>query len=109
VRIPFERNKHIEFVFASELAAIRADGRYTHLYTQDGVRFCPWSIAEAEKRLAREPFYRSHRSYLVNLQKVHVFEKNRDAGVCRFDSYPQLSSVPVSRARVARLQQLLGL
>lgn len=109
VRIPFERNKHIEFVLSSEVAAIRADGRYTHLYTHEGVRFCPWSIAEAEKRLARDSFFRSHRSYLVNLQKVDVFEKNRDAGLCRFESYPQLSSVPVSRARVANLQQLLGL
>ncbi len=109
VRIPFERNKHIEFVLGSEVAAIRADGRYTHLYTQEGVRFCPWSIAEAEKRLARESFFRSHRSYLVNLQKVDIFEKNRDAGLCRFDGYPQLGSVPVSRARVANLQQLLGL
>ncbi len=109
VRIPFERNKHIEFVLGSEVAAIRADGRYTHLYTQEGVRFCPWSIAEAEKRLTRESFFRSHRSYLVNLQKVDVFEKNRDAGLCRFGGYPQLSSVPVSRARVANLQQLLGL
>ncbi len=109
IRIPFERNKHIEFVLSSHVAAVRADGRYTHLYTRDGVRFCPWSIAEAQKRLEGDLFYRSHRSYLINLQAVAVFEKNRDAGLCRFDGFPQLASVPVSRARVGNLLQHLGL
>lgn len=109
IRIPFERNKRIEFVLSSQVAAVRADGRYTHLYTQEGVRFCPWSIAEAEKRLQGDLFYRSHRSYLINLQVVAVFEKNRDAGLCRFDGYPQLASVPVSRARVSALLGHLGL
>ena len=109
LRIPFERNKHIEFVASSDVGAIRADGRYTHLYTPDGVRFCPWSIAEAEKRLVSEPFFRSHRSYIVNLQKVATFEKNREAGQCNFYGFPQLTSVPVSRARVGELLQQLGL
>jgi len=109
VRIPYERNKKIMFVDSGEIAAIRADGRYTQLYTQAGVCFCPWSITEAEKRLLNTRFYRSHRSYLVNVQVLSSFEKRKDSGVCLFDGYEQISSVPVSRTRVSGLMELLGL
>ena len=73
------------------------------------MKFCPWSISEAEKRLSGAQFYRSHRSYLINIQAVTGFEKNRDAGVCQFDGFTQLGNVPVSRARVGDLVQELGL
>ncbi len=109
VKIPYEEHKRIIFVPSDEVATIRADGRYTQLYTRDGMKFCPWSISEAEKRLRGAQFYRSHRSYLINIQAVTGFEKNRDAGVCQFDGFAQLGNVPVSRARVGDLVQELGL
>lgn len=109
LRIPYERNKRVSFVDHKEVGAIRADGRYTHLYTQHGVYFCPWSITEAEKRLAGTSFYRSHRSYLVNIMRMTSFQKRKDSGVCLFEGYEQLSKVPVSRTRVAGLLELLGL
>lgn len=109
MRIPYERNKKVSFVYSHEVGAIRADGRYTHLYTKHGVYFCPWSITEAEKRLATSTFYRSHRSYLVNFLNLSSYEKRKDSGVCRFEGYEQLTKVPVSRTRVAGLLELLGL
>lgn len=109
VKIPYEQQKQILFVDSSEVGAIRADGRYTQLYTRDGVKFCPWSITEAEKRLVGTRFYRSHRSYLINITAVAGFEKNRDSGVCRFEGFTHLTNVPVSRARVNELVAELGL
>ena len=109
VRIPFEEHKQISFVSSEEVGTIRAYGRYTQLYTRSGVKFCPWSITEAEKRLSSVRFYRSHRSYLINIPAVAGFEKNRDAGVCRFEGFAQLGNVPVSRARVGELVAELGL
>ncbi len=108
VKIPYEQLKQIMFVDSSEVGAIRADGRYTQLYTRDGVKFCPWSISEAENRLTGAKFYRSHRSYLVNIAAVAGFEKHRDSGVCRFEGFTQLKQVPVSRARVNELTTELG-
>lgn len=108
LQIPFERNKKIEFADSSTVGAIRADGHYTHLYTKDGVRFCPWSITEAEKRLSENNFHRTHRSYLVNIDEVHSFEKKKETGACLFEGYPQLSSVPVSRNRVLDLSRVLN-
>lgn len=108
VKIPYEQLKQILFVDSSDVGAIRADGRYTQLYTRDGVKFCPWSITEAEKRLVGVRFYRSHRSYLINIAAVAGFEKQRDSGVCRFEGFIQLTHVPVSRARVNELTVELG-
>ena len=107
LQIPFEKNKKIEFLGFSEVAAIRADGHYTHLYTKEGVLFCPWSITEAEEKLTGVNFHRTHRSYLVNISAVDAFEKRKETGVFLFKNYPQLSSVPVSRNRIIGLNSVL--
>lgn len=107
LQIPFEKNKNIEFLSYSQIAAIRADGHYTHLYTKDGVLFCPWSITEAEQKLTDVNFHRTHRSYLVNIDAVDAFEKRKETGVLLFKNYPQLSSVPVSRNRIIGLSEVL--
>ena len=108
LQIPYEQNKKVGYADSASVAAIRADGHYTHLYTRDGVRFCPWSITEAEKRLGAINFHRTHRSYLVNITEVDRFEKRKESGVCLFRDYPQLSSVPVSRNRVIGLSEVLA-
>ena len=107
IKIPFEQNKKIEFADSNTVGAIRADGHYTHLYTREGIRFCPWSITEAEKRLSGNNFHRTHRSYLVNIAEIDAYEKRKETGVCLFKNYPQLSSVPVSRNRVIGLAEVL--
>lgn len=107
VQIPFEKNKKIGYLDATEVAAARADGHYTQIYTKTGVQFCPWSITEAESKLAGHGFHRTHRSYLVNINAVDNFEKRKDTGVCLFQNFPKLTSVPVSRNRVISLLQVL--
>lgn len=109
VRIPYEENRQTVFVAAEQVGALRADGRYTKLYTRDGVKFCPWSISEAEQRLDGRGFFRTHRSYLIKLSAVSGFEKQREAGTCRLDGFDELQAVPVSRARVSALVESLGL
>ncbi|MDT8328681.1 MAG: LytTR family DNA-binding domain-containing protein [Roseovarius sp.] len=46
--------------------------------------FCVWSITEAEQRLARGPFVKSHRSYLINPSHITHFERRKDNGLCHF-------------------------
>ncbi|MEM7258084.1 MAG: LytTR family transcriptional regulator DNA-binding domain-containing protein, partial [Pseudomonadota bacterium] len=107
LNIPFEKNKKIDFLSSRRVAAIRADGHYTHLYTKDGVLFCPWSITKAETELGEHNFHRTHRSYLVNIDAIDTFEKRKETGACLFTGYPQLSSVPVSRNRIIGLTAVL--
>jgi len=108
-RIPVERRGHTEFVDASEISALRAEGHYTRAYAGDGKYLCPWSISEAERRLAETSFFRAHRSYLVNVARIAAFERHGDGGICLFEGAEQPGRVPVSRNRVPALREALGL
>ena len=89
--------------------ALRAEGHYTIVYCCEDKYFCSWSISEAEKRLAGQPFLRTHRSYLVNLARITAFERHRDGGVCLFSGVRLLDRVPVSRTRVAAMREALAI
>ena len=108
-RIPCESNGTTVFIAPADVAFIRAEGHYTYVYKNDGVRhFCVWPITEATKRLAQYSFLTTHRSYLVNSAKVQHFERLKDSGLCRFEN-PKLPPVPVSRSNLKRVKETLGL
>ena len=107
-RIPYERENRIFFLDAAQVAAVRAEGHYTILYHRAEKLFCPWSISEAEKRLA-PGFLRVHRSYLINPRLVTGFEKLKDTGLCFFDSVEPQIKVPVSRSHLMAVREALGL
>ena len=109
IRIPFEQGGRIHFTLAEEVAAIRAEGRYTYLYRRDEKLFSPWSISEAEERLQNATFCRCHRSYLVNADHVSSFERKKDTGVCYFEEVAALEKAPVSRSHLASVRKRLGL
>ncbi|MDP3526031.1 MAG: LytTR family DNA-binding domain-containing protein, partial [Hoeflea sp.] len=59
------------------------------------------------ERLPKPAFYRTHRSYIVNLAHVGRVKRSGDAAVAELDS-PVRRTVPISRARVADLKQELA-
>ncbi len=109
VRIPFERDGRTQFTNHSAVAAVRAEGHYTTLYLGGEKVFCPWSISEAERRLASTAFVRAHRSYLVNPSHVSEFKRTKDTGVCYFEDIISLEKVPVSRSRLRDVREALGI
>lgn len=108
VPVPYEKDGRTQFLERSAIAAVRAEGHYTVLYSGAEKLFCPWSISEAEKRLASSSFVRAHRSYLINPTYVTEFKRTKDTGVCHFDNVESLSKVPVSRSRLAEVRKALG-
>jgi NO-binding membrane sensor protein with MHYT domain len=107
-RIPFERENRVFFLDAAQVAAVRAEGHYTILYHRSEKLFCPWSISEADKRLA-PGFLRVHRSYLINPRLVTGFERLKDTGLCFFDGVEPPIRVPVSRSHLTAVREALGL
>jgi len=108
VRIPCERNGVTQLVDPAQVAFVRAEGHYTYVYTKSEHQFCAWPITEAVKRLNGAGFIKTHRSYLVNPQRVAHFERQKDSGVCRFaDS--ALPPVPVSRSHLKAVRAALGM
>lgn len=105
--IPCEREGVKVFIAPRDVAFVRADGHYTQVYTQTDRLFCVWPITEATKRLLKAGFVQTHRSYLVNLDKVARFERTKDKGRCTFLD-EALPPVPVSRSKLKDVQSILS-
>ena len=106
--VPYEKEGRTQFLDRAAIAAVRAEGHYTLIYSGGDKLFCPWSISEAENRLAPSQFIRAHRSYLVNPAYVTGFERTKDTGVCFFETTESLPKVPVSRSRLTAVRAALG-
>lgn len=107
LQIPCEREGAKVYVAPQDVAFVRADGHYTQVYTCKDRLFCVWPITEATKRLLAAGFVQTHRSYLVNPEKVARFERTKDKGRCTF-SEPDLPPVPVSRSKLKDIQSILS-
>lgn len=107
--VPYERDGSTHFAQSSNIAAVRAEGHYTLLYTGKDKFLCPWSISEAHGRLQPHRFIRVHRSYLINPDYVSAFQRTKDSGVCFFRNTESLAKAPVSRSRLADVRAALGI
>ncbi|MCZ8080468.1 MAG: LytTR family transcriptional regulator DNA-binding domain-containing protein [Rhodobacteraceae bacterium] len=108
LRVPHEKEGRTYFLDPAAISAVRAEGHYTMMQKGADALFCPWSISEAEERLAPVGFMRVHRSYLLNPAHVVKFERLKDSGQCSVEGAEGLR-IPVSRARLAELREALGL
>ena len=108
VRVPHEREGRTLFLDPATIGGVRAEGHYTTLLRGPDALFCPWSISEAEERLAPAGFLRVHRSYLLNPSQVARFERTKDSGLCHLEGGCQ-TAVPVSRTRLSAVRDALGL
>lgn len=107
LQIPCEREGAKVYVAPRDVAFVRADGHYTQVYTERDRLFCVWPITEAAKRLLKTGFIQTHRSYLVNPEKVTRFERTKDKGRCMFAD-GDLPPVPVSRSKLKDIQSTLS-
>ena len=107
LQIPCEREGAKVYVAPRDVAFVRADGHYTQVYTDKDRLFCVWPITEATKRLLKAGFVQTHRSYLVNPEKVARFERTKDKGRRTFTD-EALPPLPVSRSKLKDIQSLLS-
>ena len=105
--LPIEKNGNRFHIAASEVISVHANAHYTYVFNGRDDLFCTLSITEIFERLPKPVFYRTHRSYIVNLAHVSQVKKSGDAAVAELVS-PVRRTVPISRARVADLRQELA-
>ncbi|TFE02411.1 LytTR family transcriptional regulator DNA-binding domain-containing protein [Jeotgalibacillus salarius] len=69
---------------------------------------CTLTLQELEKQLRPYGFYRCHRSYIVNLQKVReIITWTKNSYSLKLNDR-ESSVIPLSRAKLAELKELLG-
>lgn len=92
-----------------EIDYIESEEGSSYLYIR-GEKFpCNLSLTELEERLACFGFFRSHRSYLVNLQRVReVVTWTRNSYSLNLEDKVK-SSIPLSKGRLEELKSILKL
>ena len=106
-KLPVSQQGRIALLDISDVAFLHADGHYTEVCAGGKHYFCSLSLSQLESRLPAERFLRVHRSYIVNLSHA--------GGVSRQDDQLAIAivgdcghEIPVSRANIARVRELLG-
>lgn len=106
-RIVVKNNHEIRIVPTSEIYYIEAYDDYVKLFTKDSYYLKKKTMNYYEQILDPALFFRTHRSYIINLQqltKIEPLEKN---------SYVTLlkngKKIPLSRTGYAKLKEKLGI
>lgn len=89
------------------LYATSRDGK-TYLRTADEEIVTNFTLQELEARLSGRGFFKAHRAYLVNLQRIRaVIQYTRNSYLLLLDDKQQ-TNIPLSKQSEKALQELLG-
>ncbi|WP_080848654.1 LytTR family transcriptional regulator DNA-binding domain-containing protein [Cytobacillus gottheilii] len=106
-KIPTKVNDKIILFDPPEIDYIESSEGSSQLYIKGDMYQSMFTLNELEQRLLPYGFYRCHRSYIVNLQKV------REVITWTRNSYSLVlhdqSSIPLSKTKMAELKEMLGL
>ena len=108
-RIPAKVNDKIILIDPMEIQFIETQNGTTHIHVRDGDFTCALTLSELEGRLKGFGFFRCHRSYLVNLQRVReVITWTRNSYSLILDD-ERKTSIPLSKGRMDELKDVIGL
>lgn len=108
-KIPTKKNDKVILFNPPEIDYIESVNSLAIVHVGGETYNCALTLAELEERLQHYGFFRCHRSYIVNLQKV------RELVTWTKNSYSlrlttgQDSVVPLSRTKLAELKKLLNI
>lgn len=108
-RIPVTKQSKTILLCPAEIYFIESHGEYTVIQSEKGKFVSSLRLKDFEARLSPRSFFRSHRSFVVNLD--HVSEMTALYGGLYMLKMkdPAASEVPVSRRQTKRLRDLLGM
>lgn len=108
-RIPAKVNDKIILLDPMEIQYIETQNGTTHIHVREGDFICALTLSELEERLKGFGFFRCHRSYLVNLQRVReVITWTRNSYSLILDD-ERKTSIPLSKGRMDELKDVIGL
>ena len=106
-KIPAKKGDSVYLLNPSEIDYAESMDGKVELYVQQAGYSCAGTLDELESKLARYGFYRCHRSYLVNMQKVReVVKWTRNSYALRLVGGE--ADIPLSKGRVEEMRSLYG-
>jgi ABC-2 type transport system ATP-binding protein len=108
-KIPTKVNEKIVLFDPPEIDYIESNDGQSSLHIEGEAFPTMFTMNELEERLQHFGFFRCHRSYIVNLQKVReVITWTRNSYSLVLDDEKK-SSIPLSKTKMAELKGMLGL
>jgi len=106
-RVPVTSGGEIHLLKPEEIVYLKADNIYSQLFAESGVYHCDLTIGALAKRLPEEMFFRTHRSYLVNIAKVAKVQRERSE--CSVYLKGGELRLPISRDKLQEFLVEIGL
>lgn len=108
-QIPVQKGDTIVLVPKEDIYYIDTKYEYANIHTYSDSYLTTYSLTELEKSLDRNMFFRTHRSFIVNLKKVkEIIKISRNSLIVAL-SDEKASRVPVSRRQATLLKETLGI
>ncbi|MDX8365983.1 LytTR family transcriptional regulator DNA-binding domain-containing protein [Cytobacillus sp. IB215665] len=108
-KIPAKVNEKIILFDPTEIDFIESNDGIAHLHVKGETFACSYTLNELFDRLYPFGFFRCHRSYIVNLQKVReVITWTRNSYSLILDDAKK-SSIPLSKGKLNDLKGIIGI
>jgi DNA-binding LytR/AlgR family response regulator len=108
--IPVRIGEKITFVGRDDIFYVKAAGKYSYIHTSSDRFLSDCSLKEIEEgMLGREDFFRVHRSYLVNLNKIAGVTKESPGKYIVELADDNSTMIYVSQRRLPRFKEILHL
>jgi len=107
-RVPVRQEDQVNLINPTDILYIESDEGKVLLHTLEDCLPVRFTLDELEQRLARSGFFRAHRAYLVNLQRVKaIIPYTRDSFTLVLDD-TRNTEIPLSKTSARELRDLLG-
>ena len=107
-RVPARLADKVVLLNPADILYATVEEERTWLYTAGERLPTPFSLSDLEQRLTRSGFFRAHRSYLVNLQRVREVVPYTPDSFALILNDPAGTDIPLSKAAARELRDLLG-
>lgn len=98
----------MKVISISDICFCEAMERETYVYTETDEYVCNISISEMYKKLEEENFFKSHRSYIVNLNKIiEIIPWFNSTYMIKVRGRKE--DIPVSRNNTIKFKQIMGI
>jgi ABC-2 type transport system ATP-binding protein len=107
-KIPVRLEAKVALVNPGDVLFATSEESRTYLQTTEGRLPTQFTLTELEERLARSGFFRAHRGYLVNLQRVKAvipYTRNSYSLILDDDASTE---IPLSKTAARELRDMLG-
>lgn len=107
-RINLRKNENIIVTDVNDIYYAEASEKVTLVYTKSEEYMMPMSISDFHSKLPQDTFFRCHRSYTVNLSKIHeIVPWFNHTYLVRLKDIK--AEIPVSRSKAKEFRQIMHL